>query len=164
MNIAVLISGRGSNLQAIKDAGIDVSIVISKFTGTDQELLDKLEPHNIDLIVLAGYMRILSPLFIEQYEGRIINIHPSLLPKYKGLNTHQRVLDAGDKWHGCTVHFVTEELDEGPIIEQERVAVLSDDTPETLAARVLAVEHELYPRIIKSWCAAGQIGASKTLT
>ena len=129
MNIAVLISGRGTNLQAILEADIEVKAVVSKFTGTDQELIDKLEPHNIDLVVLAGYMRILSPIFIKQYEGRIINIHPSLLPKYKGLNTHQIVIDAGDKWHGCTVHFVTEELDAGPIIEQRRVAVLSDDTP-----------------------------------
>jgi phosphoribosylglycinamide formyltransferase-1 len=163
MNIAVLISGRGSNLQAILDAGIEVSVVLSKFTGTDQELIDELEPHNIDLIVLAGYMRILGPLFINAYEGRIINIHPSLLPKHKGLNTHQRVLDAGEKWHGCTIHFVTEELDAGPMINQWTIPVLEDDTAETLAARVLKVEHRLYPKTIKSLCAAGQIGASKTL-
>ena len=163
MNIAVLISGRGSNLQAIEDAGIWVSAVLSKFTGTDQELIDILEPYDLDLIVLAGYMRILGPLFVKHYEGRIINIHPSLLPKYKGLNTHQRALDAGDKWHGCTVHFVTEELDAGPIIEQRLVPIFPNDTAEILAARVLKVEHKLYPKIIKSWCAAGQIGASKTL-
>ena len=149
MNIAVLISGRGSNLQAIKDAGIEISVVISKFTGTDQELIDKLEPYDLDLIVLAGYMRILSPEFVKHYEGKIINIHPSLLPKYKGLNTHQRAIDAGEKWHGCTVHYVTEELDAGPIIKQTRVPVMSDDTVETLAARVLKEEHKLYPKVIK---------------
>ena len=111
MNIAVLTSGRGSNLQAIKDAGIDVTLELTKFTGDDAELLSQLKIHDIDLVVLAGYMRILSPQVVKAYEGKIINIHPSLLPKHKGLNTHQKVLDAGEKWHGCTIHFVTEELD-----------------------------------------------------
>ena len=146
MKIAVLTSGRGTNLQAILDAGINVKVVLDKFTGDDQELLDKL--HNIDLIVLAGYMRILSPLIVNEYEGQIINIHPSLLPKYPGLNTHQRALDAGDEWHGCTVHYVTEEIDQGPIIAQSRVQVMSDDDVETLASRVLVAEHELYPKTI----------------
>jgi len=146
VKIAVLTSGRGTNLQAILDAGINVKVVLDKFTGDDQELLDKL--HNIDLIVLAGYMRILSPLIVNEYEGQIINIHPSLLPKYPGLNTHQRALDAGDEWHGCTVHYVTEEIDQGPIIAQSRVQVMSDDDVETLASRVLVAEHELYPKTI----------------
>lgn len=112
----------------------------------DAALAEKLRPFRPDLVILAGFMRILSGRFIERFEGKVLNIHPALLPKYPGLNTHQRVIDAGEKWHGSTVHFVTEELDAGPRIIQGRVAVLADDTAERLAARVQAVEHKIYPR------------------
>lgn len=112
----------------------------------DAALLDTLRPYAPDLVILAGFMRILTPVFIRPYEGRILNIHPSLLPRYPGLDTHQRAIDAGDLWHGSTVHFATEELDGGPRIIQGRVPVRPDDSAATLAARVLAVEHQIYPR------------------
>lgn len=111
----------------------------------DTELAATLDRSNADLVILAGFMRILTPGFVKQFAGRLLNIHPSLLPKYPGLNTHQRALDAGDRWHGSTVHFVTEQLDGGPAIVQGRVPVLGGDDAQTLAARVLAVEHQIYP-------------------
>ena len=111
----------------------------------DAALVSTLDQYEPDLIILAGFMRILTPVFIDHFAGRIFNIHPSLLPKYPGLDTHQRAIDAGDQWHGSTVHFATEELDGGPHIIQGRVQVLPDDTAETLAARVLKVEHQIYP-------------------
>jgi phosphoribosylglycinamide formyltransferase-1 len=114
--------------------------------------LDRFEP---DLLILAGFMRILSPQFVAHYAGRIINIHPALLPLYQGLNTHQRVLDAGDEWHGSTVHFVTEELDGGPRILQGRLTVAPDETADELQKRVQAVEHQIYPM------AAGWVGSGK---
>jgi phosphoribosylglycinamide formyltransferase 1 len=112
----------------------------------DAVLAETLQPYKPGLVILAGFMRILSATFIERFKGKVLNIHPALLPKYPGLNTHQRVIDAGEKWHGSTVHFVTEELDAGPRIIQGRVAVLADDTAERLATRVQAVEHKIYPR------------------
>lgn len=112
----------------------------------DAALVATLERYQPDLIILAGFMRVLTPVFIEHFRGRIFNIHPSLLPKYRGLNTHRRVLDAGDEWHGSTVHFATEELDGGPRIIQGRVPVKASDTAETLAARVLEIEHKIYPQ------------------
>jgi phosphoribosylglycinamide formyltransferase-1 len=108
--------------------------------------LDELQP---DILCLAGYMRLLTGEFIRRYEGRIINIHPSLLPLFPGLHTHQRAIDAGMRIAGCTVHFVTEGMDEGPVIGQASVPVLSDDTAETLAARVLGIEHQLYPLVLR---------------
>ena len=108
-----------------------------------------------DLIVLAGFMRILSPWFVQHYEGKVLNIHPALLPKYPGLNTHQRVLDAGDEWHGSTVHFVTEELDGGPRILAGRLRVVPGETPAELQHRVQAIEHEIYPE------AAGLVGSGR---
>lgn len=181
--IVVLISGSGSNLQAIIDAcqhdlPVEIRAVISNrpdaygltrasetgittavlenghFTNREsydaalQELIDGYEP---ELVVLAGFMRILSDGFVRHYEGRMLNIHPSLLPKYRGLHTHARALEAGDKVAGCTVHFVTTELDAGPIILQARVPILDDDTPETLAARVLEQEHKIYPEAIRQF-------------
>lgn len=110
------------------------------------EALDRLSP---DILCLAGYMRLLSAKFIQRYEGRMINIHPSLLPLFPGLHTHQRAIDAGMRIAGCTVHFVTEGMDEGPVIGQAAVPVLSGDTAETLAARVLTVEHQLYPQALR---------------
>ncbi len=112
----------------------------------DAALVHTLDEYSPDIVILAGFMRILTPVFIDRFAGRILNIHPSLLPGYPGLHTHQRVLDAGDEWHGCTVHFVTAELDGGPAIIQGWVAVETGDTAETLAARVLEVEHRIYPR------------------
>jgi phosphoribosylglycinamide formyltransferase-1 len=109
-------------------------------------VLDSLAP---DIICLAGYMRLLTGRFIQRYEGRIINIHPSLLPLFPGLHTHQRAIDAGQRIAGCTVHFVTEGMDEGPVIGQAAVPVLTDDTAETLAARVLTIEHQLYPQALR---------------
>ena len=105
----------------------------------------RLAPYRPNLLILAGFMRILSGRFVARYEGRILNIHPSLLPRFRGLDTHRRAIEAGERWHGCTVHFVTERLDGGPRIAQARVPVLADDTPARLAARVLEMEHRIYP-------------------
>jgi phosphoribosylglycinamide formyltransferase 1 len=114
----------------------------------DAALNAYLQAQQLDIIVCAGFMRIMTPVLIAPWAGRMINIHPSLLPLYKGLHTHERALAAGDKAHGCTVHYVTAELDDGPIIAQARVRVLPSDTPETLAARVLVEEHKLYPQAL----------------
>jgi len=122
--------------------------------------LDELQP---DIICLAGYMRLLTGAFIKRYKGRIINIHPSLLPLFRGLHTHQRALDAGMKFVGCTVHFVTEGMDEGPVIGQASVSVLVDDTAETLQARVLTAEHQLYPLTLKL-LAEGKVKMEKGVT
>jgi phosphoribosylglycinamide formyltransferase-1 len=122
----------------------------------DAELVSVLSEYEPDLIILAGFMRILTPVFIDQFAGRIFNIHPSLLPKYPGLNTHQMAIDAGDSWHGSTVHFATRELDGGPRIIQGRVPVLPDDSAETLAARVLKIEHQIYPQAVALF-AAGRL-------
>ena len=111
----------------------------------ERALAGRLAQYRPDLLILAGFMRILSGAFVAQYEGRILNIHPSLLPRFPGLNTHRRAIEAGDRWHGCTVHFVTERLDGGPRIAQARVAVRPDDTAARLAARVLELEHRIYP-------------------
>lgn len=182
IRLVVLISGNGSNLQAIidniankglpaqivavisnkadafglqraKQAGIEQCVLSPKeFADREQydralkELIDSYQP---DLIILAGFMRILSNEFVNHYLHKMMNIHPSLLPKYKGLNTHQRVLDAGDKEHGCSVHFVTPELDDGPVILQATVAVKDNDTAETLAKRVHEQEHRIYPEAIR---------------
>jgi phosphoribosylglycinamide formyltransferase-1 len=111
----------------------------------DQALIKTIDQYSPDIIILAGFMRILTPEFVSHYEGRILNIHPSLLPAYPGLHTHQRAIDNKEQWHGCTVHFVTEQLDGGPPIIQARVPVREDDTADILAARVLEMEHKIYP-------------------
>jgi phosphoribosylglycinamide formyltransferase 1 len=111
----------------------------------DEALANTLLPYEPDLLILAGFMRILTSAFVKRFEGKILNIHPALLPKYPGLNTHQRAIEAGERWHGSTVHFVTAELDAGPRILQGRVPVLDDDTESLLSARVQAVEHKIYP-------------------
>ena len=176
-----LISGGGSNLQAIIDAiaenkiAVRLAAVISNkgdahgltratsagikaVTVRDADYPDRdqydaalsatIDQHQPDIIVLAGFMRILTPTFVQRYEGQIVNIHPSLLPKFPGLHTHQRALDNGENDHGCTVHFVTEELDGGPRIIQGSVKVLDGDTASQLAARVLQVEHKIYPQAL----------------
>ena len=117
----------------------------------EEELHDLLTEAEIDLVCLAGFMRLLSPAFVAEWEGRILNIHPSLLPKYKGLNTHARAIEAGDDTAGCSVHMVTADLDDGPILGQSQVPIHVGDTPETLAARVLEQEHILYPQLLRKF-------------
>ncbi len=171
--LVILISGRGSNMRALVEAGLPVRAVISnrgdaeglaiaaargietavvehrrhatreQFDAALAAQIDRFAPR---LVALAGFMRIFSPAFVERYRGRLLNIHPSLLPAFPGLHTHRRALAAGVKVHGCTVHFVTEELDHGPIVAQAAVPVRAGDDEATLAARVLAQEHLLYPR------------------
>ncbi|MES2321146.1 MAG: phosphoribosylglycinamide formyltransferase [Pseudomonadota bacterium] len=181
-NIVILISGRGSNMEALVHAakteqwpariaaviankadakglefaashGIPTFVVANKDFASradfDAALLAAIDRYVPDLVVLAGFMRILTPAFVQHYDGRLLNIHPSLLPKFPGLHTHQQALDAGELVHGATVHFVTAELDHGPVVAQASVEVLPGDTADTLAARVLVQEHQLYPRAIR---------------
>ncbi|MAX52275.1 MAG: phosphoribosylglycinamide formyltransferase [Methylophaga sp.] len=115
----------------------------------DKALAERIDDYKPDFVILAGFMRILTSGFVEHYRNKLINIHPSLLPKFKGLNTHQRAIDAGEKEHGASVHFVTAELDDGPVIMQAKVNILADDSAESLAARVLEQEHQLYPAAIQ---------------
>lgn len=187
--VVALISGRGSNLQALIDAaqrgglparlvavisnrpeaagleraqhaGIETTAIDhTKFPDRDsfdralRETIDRFEPH---LVVLAGFMRILGADIVDHYAGRMLNIHPSLLPRYRGLDTHQRALDAGDTVHGCSVHFVTNELDGGPVIVQAQVPVIDGDNADTLADRVLTQEHVIYPLAVR-WFAEGRL-------
>ncbi|MBU1308807.1 phosphoribosylglycinamide formyltransferase [Rheinheimera muenzenbergensis] len=184
-SIVVLISGSGSNLQAIIDAcssgfipgrisaviankanayglvraneaGLSTQVLSHK-TYKDREqydiaLADAIDQHQPDLVVLAGFMRILTPAFVQRYHGRLLNIHPSLLPKYQGLHTHQRAIDNNDSEHGCSVHFVTDELDGGPVVLQAKVPVFSDDDAESLAERVHEQEHRIYPLVVRWFC------------
>ncbi|MCW8908101.1 MAG: phosphoribosylglycinamide formyltransferase [Sedimenticola sp.] len=186
--IVVLVSGSGSNLQAIIDAAdsglpVEIRAVISNRAEAfgltraeragiatavldhqafqtreayDRELVRLIDSYQPGLVVLAGFMRILTPQFVNHYRDRLLNIHPSLLPNYRGLHTHRRVLEAGDREHGASVHLVTEELDGGPLLLQVRVPVEADDDEETLAARVLSQEHIIYPTVI-GWFAEGRI-------
>ncbi|MGD8571740.1 MAG: phosphoribosylglycinamide formyltransferase [Gammaproteobacteria bacterium] len=186
--IVVLISGNGSNLQAIIDASqqnlaVTIEAVISNRAEAygltraanagiptivldhtqfesreayDEALQREIDAFKPKLVVLAGFMRILTDRFVSHYEGRLINIHPSLLPKFRGLNTHQRALDAGEQEHGATVHFVTPELDGGPAVLQARVPVLAGDDAETVAQRVLQMEHQVYPLVIR-WIAESRL-------
>lgn len=183
MSVVVLISGRGSNLQAILEAGIPVCAVISNqadaaglavaarhgvatgvvehraFAGResfDAALAAAIDRHAPKLVALAGFMRVLTPGFVARYAGRLVNIHPSLLPEFPGLDTHARALAAGVQRHGCTVHFVTAQLDHGPVISQASVPVLPGDSAQTLAARVLEQEHLLYPQAIR-WFLDGKL-------
>lgn len=160
--IAGVISNKADapGLQLARDAGIAVTVVpnadYADRAAYDMALQAAVDAYTPDLVVLAGFMRILTPGFVEHYAGRLINIHPSLLPSFTGLHTHQRALDAGVRWHGCTVHFVTAELDHGPIIAQAVVPVCEGDDARTLAARVLDVEHEIYPGAVR-WFAEGRL-------
>lgn len=188
-NIVVLISGNGSNLQAIidackqkkingtlravfsnkadaygleraRDAGIAAhALSAAQFASReafDRELMQEIDAYAPDVVVLAGYMRILSPAFVAHYAGRLLNIHPSLLPKYPGLNTHRQVLDNGDPEHGTSVHFVTDELDGGPVILQAKVPVFEGDSEEDVTARVQTQEHAIYPLVV-SWFVDGRL-------
>lgn len=183
--IVVLISGSGTNLQAIIDAcknqyisgnvvgvlsnkadvygltraenaSIDTCVLSHKEFDTrdayDSQLINEIDAFKPDLVVLAGFMRILTADFVQHFQGRLLNIHPSLLPKYQGLNTHQRAIDAGDEVHGVSVHFVTEELDGGPVILQAKVPVFPGDKADDLAARVHEQEHRIYPLVVKWFC------------
>ncbi|MFQ5981763.1 MAG: phosphoribosylglycinamide formyltransferase [Woeseiaceae bacterium] len=152
VEIAVVVSNRPEayGLTRARNAGIPTECLRNEDypdrAAFDTALAETLQRYRPDLLILAGFMRILSGAFVKRFEGMILNIHPALLPKYRGLNTHQRVIDAGEQWHGSTVHFVTEELDAGPRILQARVPVLADDTASRLSARVQAVEHKIYPQ------------------
>ena len=152
--VAAVISNRSDakGLELAKAQGVATAVVnhlsYPSRDAFDQALIDVIDTHNPALVVLAGFMRILTPSFVSHYEDRLVNIHPSLLPAFTGLHTHQRALDAGCKFAGATVHRVTAELDHGPILEQAVVPVLPDDNADTLAARVLAQEHLIYPRAI----------------
>ncbi|MBI5462716.1 MAG: phosphoribosylglycinamide formyltransferase [Gammaproteobacteria bacterium] len=147
-------------LATARAAGIPTEVVDHRDYDTrndyDSALQTAIDRYQPALVVLAGFMRILTPVFVRHYQGRLINIHPSLLPAFRGLNTHRRALEAGATEHGASVHFVTEELDGGPVIVQARVSVHTDDTADTLAARVLNIEHRLYPTAI-DWFAAGRL-------
>jgi len=146
-------------LQRAEKAGITTSCIqhsdYPDRASFDQAVVADLDRFEPDLLILAGFMRILSKAFVAHYAGKILNIHPALLPLYPGLNTHQRVLDAGDEWHGSTVHFVTEKLDAGPRILQGRLAVVPGETAEELAARVQAIEHQIYPQAA-AWVGSGK--------
>jgi formyltetrahydrofolate-dependent phosphoribosylglycinamide formyltransferase len=140
-----------AGLEHASKAGTAAIAIDHKPFGKDREAFERamqgtLLAHNVEMIILAGFMRILTPWFVTQWAGRMINIHPSLLPKYTGLNTHQRAINAGDDAAGCSVHWVTEGVDEGDVIAQARVPILPDDTAESLAARILPAEHTLYPK------------------
>ncbi|HDT3624231.1 TPA: phosphoribosylglycinamide formyltransferase [Morganella morganii subsp. morganii] len=187
--LVVLISGSGSNLQALIDAcnskalNAEIVAVFSNKAGAygllraqqtgipalslspaefssrdafDAALQVQIDEYQPDLIILAGYMRILTPAFVRHYHGKMLNIHPSLLPKYPGLHTHRKALENGDAEHGTSVHFVTEELDGGPVILQARIAVLPDDTEDTLTARIQQEEHRIYPQVV-NWFVQGRL-------
>lgn len=162
VRIAAVLSNRSDayGLQRARDAGIATRSLDHKtFEGReafDSALIELIDAFNPKLVVLAGFMRILSADFVRHYEGRLLNIHPSLLPKYKGMHTHQRALDAGDREHGCSVHFVTEELDGGPLVVQAVVPVESNDSAQSLAQRVHTQEHRIYPLAVR-WFAEGRL-------
>jgi len=162
VRLRAVISNRADafGLQRARDAGIDTCVLDHKdYDGReafDAALIEVIDTFQPQLVVLAGFMRILTAGFVRHYQGRLLNIHPSLLPLYKGLHTHQRVLDAGDAEHGCTVHFVTEELDGGPLVVQSVISVQPDDSPSTLAQRVHVQEHHIYPLAIR-WFAEGRL-------
>jgi len=162
LNISCVISSNADayGLKRAEKAGIPIAVIDhqlfdSRLT-TDKEIMKIIDKSKAEVIILAGYMRILSSEFIDKYIGKILNIHPSLLPKFKGLNTHQRAIDAAEKIHGASVHFVTEELDGGPIIAQSSVEIDSTDNAKSLASKVLKKEHVLYPNIIH-WYTKGRI-------
>ena len=189
LRLGILISGRGSNMEAVaracrdgrinatvgvviadrdtagglavaRELGIDTAVVSWKSfadrAAFERALGEQIDAHRTEIIVLAGFMRVLSPEFADRYAGRLINIHPALLPKYRGLHTHTRALEARDTEHGASVHFATAELDGGPVVLQSRVPVLSGDTESELAARVLKTEHVILPRVI-GWLADGRL-------
>ena len=164
--VAAVISNKADakGLVFAKEQGIATAVLDHKAYASreafDAALVQEIERHAPTLVVLAGFMRILTPGFVQHYAGRLLNIHPSLLPKYKGLHTHQRALEAGDREHGCSVHFVTEELDGGPLVVQAVIPVESDDSPHSLAQRVHAQEHRIYPLAVR-WFAEGRLSLNE---
>ncbi|MCB9961274.1 MAG: phosphoribosylglycinamide formyltransferase [Hyphomonas sp.] len=192
LNLAILISGRGSNMEALLHAAEDpaypakpvlvasnrpdakgletaaaaripTAAIDHRLYGKDREAFERqldaeLEKAGTEIIALAGFMRVLTPWFVGKWEGRLVNIHPSLLPKYRGLHTHQRAIESGDAEGGCSVHWVSAGVDEGEVIAQARVPILPGDTEDTLAARVLVEEHKLYPRALAMACEAIRSG------
>lgn len=157
--IALVLSNRpdAGGLAVARDKGVAVAAVDHRPFGKDREAHERavdavLREHGIEVVALAGYMRLLTPWLVQRWAGRMLNIHPSLLPKYPGLDTHARALAAGDLEAGCTVHLVTEGVDEGPVLAQAAVPMLADDTPASLAQRVLTAEHQLYPRALADFC------------
>ncbi len=160
--IAAVISNRPAALGLVRarDAGIPTAVVDHQVYATreafDAALAQRIDAYLPDLVILAGFMRILTPVFVQHYRGRLLNVHPSLLPKFTGMDTHARALAAGTTEHGCSVHFVTEELDGGPVVAQTSVPVLAGDTPDTLRERVQAAEHRLYPKVA-GWLASGRL-------
>ena len=159
--IALVLSNRpgAGGLAIAREKGLAVAVVDHRPYGADREGHERavdaaLEAHDVEVVALAGYMRLLTPWLVQRWAGRMLNIHPSLLPKYPGLDTHARALAAGDLEAGCTVHLVTEGVDEGPILAQAAVPLLPDDTPASLAQRVLTAEHGLYPRALADFCRA----------
>lgn len=162
VDIAAVISNRpeAKGLETAAEAGIETAVLDHKTFATregfDRALVECIDQFKPDLVVLAGFMRILTADFVRHYEGRLMNIHPSLLPAFPGLHTHQRALDEGIRVHGCTVHFVTAELDHGPVIIQAAVPVLDGDTEEALGKRVLVCEHQIYPQAVR-WFAEGRL-------
>jgi len=154
--VSLVISNRAdaAGLARAQADGIPTAVVDHKIYGKDREAFERalqavLEAHRIELVCLAGFMRLLSPWLVERWHGRMLNIHPALLPEFKGLDTHRRALAAGVKMHGATVHLVVPDVDSGPVILQEAVPVVAGDTVDTLAARVLEVEHRIYPEALK---------------
>ena len=162
LDLSVVLSNRpeAAGLERARDANISTECLqhqdYPQREQFDAALVERLDAYHPDLIILAGFMRILTGTFVNQFSGRILNIHPSLLPKFPGLDTHRRAIDAGEKWHGSTVHFVTEQLDGGPAIIQGRVPVLPEDSVAELAARVLEIEHRIYPEAARMF-AAGRL-------
>lgn len=157
--IALVLSNRpdAGGLAIAREKGVAVAAVDHRVFGKDREAHERavdalLGEHGIEVVALAGYMRLLTPWLVQRWTGRMLNIHPSLLPKYPGLDTHARALAAGDVEAGCTVHLVTEGVDEGPVLAQAAVPMLADDTPASLAQRVLTAEHQLYPRALADFC------------
>ena len=156
--VVLVVSNRpdAEGLALARALGVEALAIDHKQFGADREAFERevdaaLRARGVELVALAGFMRVLTPFFVRHWQGRLVNIHPSLLPKYPGTNTHARALAAGDAEHGCTVHLVTEEIDAGKILGQARMAILPGDTPQTLAARVLKLEHHLYPRCVADY-------------
>ena len=169
LNICCVVSNKKDAFGLKRAAKVDIPCVALDETlfdsklGFDQEIMKVIDNYQAEVIILAGYMRILSADFISKYSGKILNIHPSLLPKFPGLNTHQRAIDASEKKHGASVHFVTEEVDGGPVIAQQSVNIDSTDNPQTLAKKVLEKEHILYPQVIY-WYTQGRLKLLKNNT
>ena len=165
LNISLVISNKADafGLERASNSGIATDCINHRDYASrlefDQALMERIDQATPDIVILAGFMRILTPEFVNHYANRLVNIHPSLLPKYPGVDTHQRAIDAGDQWHGASIHFVVPEVDAGPIILQGQLAIGSGDTPESLQQRIHKIEHKLYPLAVK-WFTQGRLSLS----